>query len=123
MNKTKNNNFPRKGEIWLLHNPDKIKEIGKDYRPVLIISDNFQNEYSESIVTLPLTTDDSDFKLFTEVLIKKDLQNGLEKDSKILCDSPFTWNKGIRFKEKIGLVSKKVMLEVKKAWWIAFFRD
>ena len=37
--------IPRKGEIWLLKNPEQIKELGKDYRPVLIISSNERNEY------------------------------------------------------------------------------
>ena len=50
-------NFPRKGEIWLLKNPKRIKEIGKDYRPVLIISNDEQNEYDDKIVVAPLTTD------------------------------------------------------------------
>lgn len=58
---SKNNkifNFPQYGEIWLLANPERIKEIGKDCRPVLIISGDERNKYSESVVTLPLTTDE-----------------------------------------------------------------
>ena len=40
----KTNKFPKRGEIWLLKNTERIKELGKDYRPVLIISDDIQNE-------------------------------------------------------------------------------
>ena len=82
--------FPRKGEIWLLKNPERIKEIGKDYRPVLIISNNERNEYDNSVVVLPITTDDLKNILPVEVFIKNTLETGLDEPSKILCDSPFT---------------------------------
>lgn len=112
--------FPCYGEIWLLKNPERIKELGKDYRPVLIISRNERNEYDNSVVVLPLTTDELDNILPVEVFIKNTKENGLDEPSKILCDSPFTWDKGIRFKEKLGVVSKEVMKKVKAAWGIAF---
>jgi mRNA-degrading endonuclease toxin of MazEF toxin-antitoxin module len=89
MSKQKNN-FPRKSEIWLLKNPERIKEIGKDYRPVLIISSDERNEYSLSVVSLPLTTDDLENFLPVQVFIKNTPETGLDEPSKILCDSPFT---------------------------------
>ncbi|WNE39990.1 MAG: hypothetical protein GBAus27B_000057 [Mycoplasmataceae bacterium] len=98
------NNFesswPRKGEIWLLSNPERIKEISKDYRPVLVISSNERNEYSNSVVALPLSTDDLEHISLTEVFISNTPENGLDYPSKIQCESPFTWNKGIRFENK-----------------------
>ena len=112
--------IPRKGEIWLLKNPEQIKELGKDYRPVLIISNNERNEHDNSVVVLPLTTDDLENILPVEVFIKNTKENGLDEPSKILCDSPFTWDKGIRFKEKLGGVSPEIMAEIKKAWETAF---
>jgi len=112
--------IPRYGEIWLLKNPERIKELGKDYRPVLIISRNERNEYDNSIVVLPLTTVELDNILPVEVFIKNTKENGLDEPSKILCDSPFTWDKGIRFKERLGVVSKEIMQKVKIAWSIAF---
>jgi len=112
--------IPHYGEIWLLKNPERIKELGKDYRPVLIISNNERNEHDNSVVVLPLTTDDLENILPVEVFIKNTKKNGLDEPSKILCDSPFTWDKGIRFKEKLGVVSPEIMVEIKKAWEIAF---
>ena len=114
------NNFPRKGEIWLLRNPERIKEIGKDYRPVLIISNDERNEYSLSVVGLPLTTDDLENILPVQIFIKSTPETGLDEPSKILCDSPFAWDKGIRFEKRLGKVSKGIMEEVKIAWKIAF---
>jgi mRNA-degrading endonuclease toxin of MazEF toxin-antitoxin module len=57
---------------------------------VLIISSNERNEYDNSAVVLPLTTDGLDNILPVEVFIKNTKENGLSKPSKILCDSPFT---------------------------------
>lgn len=84
------NNFPKKGEIWLLKNLERIKEIGKDYRPVLVISSNERNECDDSIVAIPTTTDDLENILPVEVFINNTKENGLDYPSKILCDSPFT---------------------------------
>ena len=114
MSKQKNN-FPRKREIWLLKNPERIKEIGKDYRLVLIISSDERNEYSLSVVSLPLTTDDLENFLPVQVFIKNTPETGLDEPSKILCDSPFTWDKGIRFDKKLGIASKEIMQKVKVA--------
>ncbi len=117
------NNFPKKGEIWLLRNSERIKEIGKDYRPVLIISSDERNEYDNSVVVLPMTTDDLNNVLPVEVFILNTPETGLDEPSKILCDSPFTWDKGIRFEKKVGIASPEVMEKVKMAWQIAFIWD
>jgi len=119
MSKQKNN-FPRRGEIWLLKNPERVKEIGKDYRPVLVISSDERNEYSLSVVSLPLTTEVLENVLPVQVFIKNTPETGLDEPSKILCDSPFTWDKGIRFDKKLGIASKEIMEKVKMAWQIAF---
>lgn len=114
------NNFPKKGEIWLLKNPQRIKEIRKDYRPVLIVSSDERNEYDKSVVVLPMTTDDLENILPVEVYIENTPETGLVEPSKILCDSPFTWDKEIRFEKRLGIVSPEIMVKVKKAWEIAF---
>ena len=113
-------NFPRKGEIWLLKNPERIKEIGKDYRPVLIISNDERNEYDNSVEVLPMTTDDLENILPVEVYLENTSETGLDKPSKILCDSPFTWNKGLRFDKRLGIVNKEIMEKVNKAWKLSF---
>ena len=111
---------PCYGELWLLRNSERIKELSKDYRPVLIISDNERNKYDKSVVALPLTTDDLDDILIVEVFIQNTPETGLDKPSKILCDSPFTWEKGLRFKKKLGVVSPEMMERVKKTFKVAF---
>jgi uncharacterized protein YnzC (UPF0291/DUF896 family) len=62
--------IPKRGEIWLLKNLDKIKEFGKDYRPVMVISNDEQNEYDGKIASVPLTTEEvEEVKIFEVLLI------------------------------------------------------
>ena len=115
MSKLKNN-FPRYGEVWLLKNSERIKEISKDHRPVLVVSNDERNEYSSSVVVLPTTTDGLENISPIEIFIDNAPETGLNYPSKILCDSPFTWDKRLRFEKKLGVVSKEIMNKVKKAW-------
>jgi len=66
------------------------------------------------------TTDDLENILPVEVFIDNTPKTGLEYPSKILCDSPFTWDKGIRFDKRLGVANKEIMKKVKIAWKIAF---
>jgi len=116
----KDKDFPQKGEIWILKNIEKIKELSKDYRPSLIISNDERNEYDDSVVVLPLTTKNVEDVLSVEVFLDNTPETGLDKPSKIVCDSPFTWNKGLRLEKKIGKVSPAILQEVKKVWKISF---
>jgi len=117
--------FPKKGEIWLVKNPERIKELGKDQRPVLIISNDEQNEYDDKTVAAPLTTEDiENVKLF-EVFIENTPETGLDYPSKILLNYPFTLDKKLRLvgTKRIGVASKEIMEKVKKAWRFAFIWD
>ncbi|CAG8465169.1 10485_t:CDS:2 [Gigaspora margarita] len=115
-----NTSIPRKGEIWLANNPERIKELGKDYRPVLIISNDEQNEYDDKLVVVPLTADDVDKVKLVEVFIKNTPETGLDYPSKILLNYPFTLDKDLRLEKKLGIASKEIMEKVEKAWKIAF---
>jgi mRNA-degrading endonuclease toxin of MazEF toxin-antitoxin module len=112
--------LPKKGEIWLVNNPERIKELGKDQRPVLIISNDEQNEYDDKVVAAPLTTDNVENIELFEVFIKNAPETGLDYPSKILLNYLFTLDKELRFKKRLGVASKEVMEKVKKAWGFAF---
>ena len=113
---TETNKFPKRGEIWLLKNDNRIKEISKDYRPVLIISNNTQNKLDRSIVAFTLTSDEIENVKSFEVYIKNSPKTGLDKPSKILCNYPFTIDKELRLEErKLGTVDQEIMEKVRKA--------
>ena len=106
--------LPKKGEIWLVNNPERIKELGKDYRPVLIISNDEQNEYDDKVIVAPLTTDDIDKVKLVEVFIKNTPETGLDYPSKILLNYPFTLDKDLRLEEKLGELTEAEMLTIRK---------
>ncbi|CAG8600052.1 7572_t:CDS:2 [Ambispora gerdemannii] len=56
-------------ELWQKLIVERIKELAKDYRPVLIISNDERNEYGDSAVAVPTTTDDIKNILPVEVFI------------------------------------------------------
>jgi mRNA-degrading endonuclease toxin of MazEF toxin-antitoxin module len=112
--------FPKKGEIWLANNPGRIKELGKDQRPVLIISNDEQNEFDDKVVAAPLTTDKVEKVELFEVFIKNTPETGLDYPSKILLNYPFTLDKNLRLEKRLGVASPEMMAKVKKAWEIAF---
>src|SRR3954447_14563219 len=79
--------FPQQGEIYKVYFSKKGKEIGK-IRPAMVISNNAQNEFDDQIIVAPLTSETKETakeRPFT-VLITKNKQNCLEKDSKILLN-------------------------------------
>jgi len=115
--------FPRKGEIWLANNPERIKELGKDFRPVLIISNDEQNEYDDKVAVVPLTTDEVEKVKLFEVFIQNTPETGLDYPSKILLNYPFTLDKELRLGEKMGAASLEIMEKVKEAWGFAFVWD
>lgn len=88
------------------------KESRKPIRPVLIISDNIQNEYDEWIVVVPITTEDIKNIEPFEVFIKNNLQTGLDYPSKIQFNYPFTVDKG-RLKKHLGMANREIMEQAK----------
>src|SRR5271170_6563587 len=98
--------IPKKGEIWLVNNPKRIKELGKDKRPVLIISNDEQNEYDDKAVAAPLTTDNVEKVELFEVFIENTPKTGLDYPSKILLNYLFALDKELRFEKRLGVASK-----------------
>ena len=78
--------IPKQGEIWLADfNRKKQKEQSK-IRPVLIMSNNWQNQYNNYSVIAPLTSKEEELENVEpfEVLIEINKKNGLDKKSKAL---------------------------------------
>ena len=115
-NASQRQNIPHQGEIWLAEFPP-AKESRKPIRPVLIISDNIQNEYDEWITVVPITTEDIKNIEPFEVFIENTLETGLKEPSKICCNYLHTVNKKLRLmdKKRIGAASPEIMEKVKKA--------
>lgn len=102
----------KRGEIYVADlNPVKGWEINKT-RPVLVISNDINNTYSDLITIVPITTQTEKVYPF-EVLITKD-ESGLKADSKIKCNQIRTIDK-IRLSKKVGSIDKNKINQIEKA--------
>ena len=109
--------FPHYGEIYLVYfNPKKGKEVGK-LRPALVVSNDIQNEYDHHVIVAPLSDEDwenlAEVQIF-EVLVRANLTNGLDKDSKTLLNRLRAIDKKLRLRDYCGVASGEIMEQVNK---------
>jgi|SRR5215216_20723 len=116
---------PRRGEIWLVdynYKPKQGKEREleiaskiKKIRPSLIVSNDAQNEFDIEIIVIPLSSQGLEIIRPHELLIKKNKENGLDEDSKVLFNRLRNIEKDTRLGDyKIGVVDQEIMKEVKE---------
>lgn len=122
MNKTIKK-IPKRGEIWLVDYNYKVKK-GKEreleiesyikkIRPSVVVSNDAQNEYDEEIFAVPLSSKELEIIRPHELFIKKNKENGLDKDSKILFNRLRNVEKDTRLgDERIGVLDKETMKKV-----------
>ncbi len=102
----------KKGDlVWANLDPAIGSEISKR-RPVLIVSNDINNKYAETITVLPVTTSTEKVYPF-EVLINAGDGN-IQETSKIKANQIRTIDKRRLFK-KIGTLSQSILKEVEKA--------
>jgi mRNA interferase MazF len=116
---------PKRGEIWLVdynYKPKQGKEREleiaskiKKIRPSLIVSNDAQNEFDIEIIVIPLSSQELENIRPHELLIKKNKENGLDEDSKILFNRLRNIEKDTRLGDyRIGIVDKEIMKEVQE---------
>jgi|SRR3954451_2847966 len=114
--------IPKRGEIWLVdynykpkQGKEKELEIAskiKKIRPSLVISNNPQNEFDIEIIVAPLSSKKLETIEPYEILIKRNKENGLDEDSKILFNRLRAIEKEDRLGDYIGVLDKGTMKEV-----------
>jgi len=92
--------FPRRGEVFW--GPGK-----KKIRPLLVVSNNQGNRYSNDVVVIPGTTQKPDIIYPVEVLVTE----GFSKPTKFQADSIFTIEKK-ELGEKITELPPNIMANV-----------
>jgi len=114
--------IPKQGEIWLVDFNRKKEQEQSKIRPVLILSNNWQNQYNRYTVIAPLTSEEEELEneASFEVLIKANKENGLDRKSKILLHRLRAIDKKLRLIEKKGQVDSKIWAQAWKALWIVF---
>jgi len=95
--------FPRRGEVFW--GPGK-----KKIRPLLVVSNDQGNRYSNDVVVISGTTQKTDIVYPVEILVKK----GFSIPTKFQADSIFTIDKE-ELGEKITELSPDIMADVNTA--------
>lgn len=104
--------FPKRGEIWLVSlEPTLGREIGKT-RPALVISNDFNNQYAETITVLPITSKTEKIYPF-ETFISGE-ESGLPRDSKIKSNQIRTVDKR-RLVKYLARISEEKLKQVERA--------
>ena len=102
----------KRGNIYLAAlDPTIGSEINKT-RPVIVVSNNINNDFGNIVTIIPLTSNTEKIYPF-EVFIKQDVAN-LPKDSKAKADQIRTIDK-TRIIKEIGVLPKEVLSEVEVA--------
>ena len=102
-----------RGKIYLATlDPVVGKEISKT-RPVVVVSNDKNNEFSGTVTILPITSGSLKKIYPFEVFLQKGAGN-LPKDSKIKADQIRTLDKS-RLVKQIGTLGQKEIVEIDKA--------
>ena len=102
----------KRGDIyWVELDPIEGSEIGKT-RPAVVISNNINNEFADTVTVLPVTSSVGKVYPF-EVLVKKGIAN-MPNDSKVKANQMRTVDKK-RLKERIGIIPDAILREIEKA--------
>jgi mRNA interferase MazF len=104
--------FPKRGQIWFVSlDPVVGHEIEKK-RPALIISNDRNNQFAETVTVLPITSKTEKIYPF-EVFLPKEETN-LPEDSKVKCNQIHTLDKK-RLVNFVGTLSSEKLKEIEKA--------
>ena len=117
------NKIPKQGETWIVDFNRKRERENFKIRPVLIMSNDWQNQHDKYAVIAPLTSDKEELKKSIasfEVLIEPNEKNGLDETSKILLNRLQIIDKNFRLIRKVGKVDSKIWKLVWRALWIVF---
>jgi len=123
MSKEAIDKIPKQGEIWIADFNRKRERENFKIRPVLIMSNDWQNHYDKYSIIAPLTSDKEELEKGVasfEALIEPNEKNGLDATSKILLNRLQIVDKNFCLIEKKGQVDSKVWKQVWKALWIVF---
>jgi len=100
-----------RGEVYYADLSPVIGSEQGGYRPVLVVQNNKGNKYSTTVIVAPVSSRITKNALPTHVLIELD---GLNKKSVVLLEQLRTIDKK-RIRERVGMVSKEMMIEINQA--------
>lgn len=103
----------KRGEIYLADLSPVVGSEQGGQRPVLIVQNDIGNKYSPTVIIVAITAQITKSKLPTHVELPAN-ENGLNRDSVILCEQVRTIDKK-RLLQLIGKLDKNYMDQVNEA--------
>ncbi|MBQ3571438.1 MAG: type II toxin-antitoxin system PemK/MazF family toxin [Clostridia bacterium] len=118
-----NNDFQiiKRGELYYADLSPVIGSEQGGVRPVLVVQNDIGNRYSPTVIAAAVTSKINKAKLPTHIELSASLY-GLAKDSVVLLEQIRTIDKR-RLKDRIGLLSKQMMMRVDDALLISLGFD
>jgi len=103
--------LPSRGDVWLAHFNPTLGREQAGIRPCLIISvDPFNHGALDLVIAIPITTTLRGWVTHVEI---KPPEGGLKHPSAIKCEDIRSMSKS-RLIKRMGVVSKKTLLEAEK---------
>ena len=105
--------FPRYGEVWIVDlDPVMGSEIGKR-RPALVVSNDQNNQYSDTITVLPMTSQPGRRRYLYEVVVPAGVA-GLSRTSRAKANMIRTLDKS-RVVRLVGVLPQAYYAEIDRA--------
>jgi len=94
--------------VYYANLPDMGNSTQKGIRPVLVVSNNKNNEFNSMVVVIPFTSKIDKRSLPVHVVFKEGLEEiGLKKESTLTCEQILTISKD-NIRQNIGHLSRKI---------------
>jgi len=107
--------YPKRGEIYLVHLPSKPKDVKN--RPALVVSLDIRNKLANDIIVVPLSTN---LRPSPAHVLLQERECGLSKASMAKCEQVTTIDKSLLIRGPFsGRISDKKMNEIEKAIMIS----
>ncbi len=104
--------IPKRGQIWEVNLDPAVGVEIKKRRPVVIISNNINNQYASTVTILPIT--DKGQKIYPFQVELSSKIKGLTKDSKIKCEQIRTVDKS-RLENLVGAIPQEIVKQIERA--------
>ena len=104
--------IPFRSQIWLINLDPTIGAEIKKIRPGIIISNDYNNEFSDTVTIIPVT--DIGHKVYPFEVLLASSTKGLTKESKAKCQQIRTVDKR-RLLKMLGSIEESRLKEIEKA--------
>lgn len=104
---------PWRGEVWRVNFPNRPGDPHLS-RPAIVISNDFRNEFTDSVLAVPLSGEARGKLLPTHIFLPKGT-GGLDKDSRAMCEQIASLKKDCFVEGPIGKISSVIMTALVKA--------